>query len=248
VTQASPVLVLVETMGPANLGSVARAATAFGLSGFRLVAPKCEIDEETRKWACYGNRILPQVEVYDDLHSALSDVSFAVALSRREGKSRHKHFPLPLLAEKILPELSDGRLAFVFGNEESGLSRSHLKACHCSAEIPVIAEDGSLNLAHAVSVTLYEWIGRARPQQTKPKNEHEQPASAEKLQDLMSRCESLLKRVGYPRHRSTVEDEVVKLQAIMVRSQLEEWEVRLLFGMLRQVVYRLDHPTKSLSE
>ena len=229
-------------MGSANLGAVARTATAFGLTGFRLVAPRCEIDEETRKWACYGNRILPQLEVYDDLPTALSDVSFAVALSRREGKSRHRHFPLPLLSEKILPELSTGSLAFVFGNEESGLARSHLKACHCTAEIPVVAEDGSLNLAHAVTVTLYEWIGRSRPQQTKQRNEHEQLAAPERLQDLLNRCRQLLKRVGYPRHRSTVEEEVVKLETIVARSQLEEWEVRLLFGMLRQVTYRLDNP------
>ena len=241
-TQRPPVLVLVETMGSANLGAVCRTATAYGLDGFRLVAPRCEIDEETRKWACYGNRILPRIEVFDDLPSALSDVNFAVALSRREGKSRHRHFPLPHLAEKILPEFSAGSLAFVFGNEESGLARSHLKACHCTAEIPVVAEDGSLNLAHAVTVTLYEWIGRARPDPTRVKNEHEQPAAPDRLQDLLGRCGQLLKRVGYPRHRSTVEEELVKLQTIVARAQLEEWEVRLLFGMLRQVTYRLDHP------
>ena len=160
--QTPPVVVLVETMGPANLGSVARSAAAFGLTGFRLVTPRCEVDEETLKWACYGKRVLPNLQVYDDLRTALQDVSVSVALSRREGRSRHKHFPLPLLAEKVLPELaSGGDIAFVFGNEESGLSREHLKECHFSAEIPVVAGDGSLNLAHAVTVTLYEWVGRS---------------------------------------------------------------------------------------
>lgn len=237
-----PVVILVETMGPANLGAVARTATAFGLTGFRLVAPRCEIDDETRKWACYGNRILPNIEVFDDLHSALSDVNFAVALSRREGKSRHKHYPLATLTEEVLPPIKEQKLAFVFGNEESGLSLTHLKSCHCSAEIPVVAEDGSLNLAHAVSITLYEWLGRPRTRRPQPKNEHEQPASAERLADLMARCGELLAEVGYPHHRSTLDEELVKLQAIVTRSRLEEWEVRLLFGMMKQVKYRLDHP------
>lgn len=239
-----PVVVLVETMGSANLGAVARTATAFGLNGFRLVAPRCEVDDETRKWACYGNRIFPGIEVYDDLHTALEDITFAVALSRREGKSRHKHYQLPLLAEKILPELPDQRLAFVFGNEESGLSLEHLKACHCSAEIPVVAPDGSLNLAHAVTVTLYEWIGRARSDSTPPtpKNRHEEPASPQRIQDLMARCKELLARIGYPHHRSTLDEEMVKFEAVAVKAQLEDWEARLLFGMLKQLEYRLDHP------
>ncbi|MFA5507794.1 MAG: TrmH family RNA methyltransferase [Vulcanimicrobiota bacterium] len=239
-----PVVVLVETMGSANLGAVARSATAFGLSSFRLVAPRCEIDEETRKWACYGKRILPAVALYDDLHTALADITFAVALSRREGRSRHKHYSLPVLADKILPELADQRLAFVFGNEESGLSLDHLKACHCSAEIPVAALDGSLNLAHAVTVTLYEWLGRARATDSAPlpKNHHEQPATPQRINDLMDRCKGLLARIGYPHHRSTLEQEMVKLEAITAKAQLEDWEVRLLFGMLKQLDYRLDNP------
>lgn len=238
-----PVVVLVETMGSANLGAVARSATAFGLSSFRLVSARCEIDEETRKWACYGKRILPAVELYDDLHTALADITFAVALSRREGRSRHKHYSLPVLADKILPELADQRLAFVFGNEESGLSLDHLKACHCSAEIPVAAPDGSLNLAHAVTVTLYEWLGRARAANSAPppKNHHEQPATPQRINDLMERCKDLLARVGYPHHRSTLEQEMVKLEAITAKAQLEDWEARLLFGMLKQLEYRLDH-------
>ena len=42
--------------------AVARTAAAFGLSGFRLVSPRCEVDEETRKWACYGQRVFPGIE------------------------------------------------------------------------------------------------------------------------------------------------------------------------------------------
>ena len=233
-------------MGSANLGSVARSAAAFGLDYFRLVTPRCEVDEETLKWACYGKRVLPGLQVYDDLHTALQDVSVSVALSRREGRSRHKHFPLSLLAEKVLPEVAPGgEIAFVFGNEESGLSKEHLKACQFSAEIPVVAEDGSLNLAHAVTVTLYEWLGRSRASenQLEPKNNHEEAADPERIRDLLSRCEDLLRAVGYPRHRSTVEEEMVKLHSIANKAGLENWEVRLLFGMLKQVVYRLEHPS-----
>ncbi|HIB69228.1 MAG TPA: hypothetical protein EYO33_30130 [Phycisphaerales bacterium] len=240
-----PVVVLVETMGPANIGSVARSAAAFGLTGFRLVSPQCEMDEETKKWACYGKRLFDNITVYDELSEALEDVSFAVALSRRDGKSRHKHYTLPQIVEDVLPNQGpNGRIAYVFGNEESGLANKHLACCHVSAEIPVVAEDGSLNLAHAVTTTLYEVIGRrnSQPRSTDPKNHHEELAEPEILKNLLRQASETLERVGYPRHRSSLEEEVVKLERIAARSKLQNWEVKLLLGMLKQLNYRLDHP------
>ena len=242
---SEPLVVLVETMGPANLGSVARTTAAFGLSRLRLVAPRCRVDEETLKWACYGKRVLDKIEYFPDLPSALHDVAFSVALSRRDGKDRHRHYTLPHLTREVLPQFEHaGQTAFVFGNEESGLAKSHLAACHCSAEIPVIAPDGSLNLAHAVSVTLYELIGRPTCASSKPipKNVHEERADKVRLNALLERSREILAKIDYPKHRSTLDDEMVKLQSVVWKSGLENWEVRLLLGMLQQIEYKIDNP------
>lgn len=241
-----PIVILVETMGPANLGSATRSLAAFGLQGLRLVTPRCKITEETKKWACYGKRIFDQIETYEDLPSALHDVDYAVALSRRDGKDRHRHYSLPALMNDVSPQFtSAGQIAVVFGNEESGLARHHLAACHCSAEIPTVAADGSLNLAHAVSVTLYELIGRPRADlhPSGPQNDHEEKAGPEKLAAFTKRCRDLLAQVGYPKHRNALDEEMVKLQSVILRSGLENWEVRLLLGMLSQVKYKLDNPS-----
>ncbi len=240
-----PVVVLVETNGPANIGQVARSAAAFGLSSFRLAAPRCRPDESTLMWACYGKRVLQRVETFPDLASALADCELAVALSRREGRARHRHYSVRALAESVLPSHpGGGKIALVFGNEESGLALEHLKLCQFSAEIPVVAPDGSLNLAHAVSVTLYELLGR--PLESgglpEPKNDHEEEASAVEIKSLLTRCSETLFKAGYPRHRSTLEEEMVKLTTLVSRSRLEKWEVRLLMGMLKQINYRLDNP------
>lgn len=203
------------------------------------------MDEETLKWACYGKRALDGVTTYPTLANALTDVTTAVALSRRDGKNRHRHLSLPNLKDEVLEQQVDGStVALVFGNEESGLSREHLKLCHFSAEIPVVAEDGSLNLAHAVTATLYELVGRANhsDKSLAPTNPHEQPASSKEMEGLIQQIQGTLAKVGYPRHRSSLDQEIVKLQTVLNRSQLESWEVRLLQGMLKQVNYRLDHP------
>jgi tRNA/rRNA methyltransferase len=238
-----PILILVETMGSANLGAVARTAAAFGLEGFRLVAPRCKLSEESKMWACYGSRLFENIQSYETLKEALTDIDVAVALSRREGRYRHRHHNLATLQNSVLPKMQDQtQTAYVFGNEESGLSRAHLGLCHYSAEIPVVAEDGSLNLAHAVSITLYEVLGRpsTKTEKIEPKSVHEEVAPTERLRNLLRKSHHTLERVGYPIHSSTLEEKMVKLDRLVHRSGLENWEVRLLLGMLKQVNARLD--------
>ena len=239
-----PVVILVETMGPANLGSVARCCAAYGVTDLRLAAPLCEPDESTKMWACYGKRVLDGLRTFPTLEDALTDIGLAVAFTRRDGKRRHRHHSLAQLCEEVLPQYQvEAPLALVFGNEESGLSNAHLAACQRSAEIPVLATDGSLNLSHAVAVALYEVVGREREVlPLEPKSEHEAPARAVDLERLMERTLHTLALAGYPHHRGVLEDEVSKLKNIVLRSGLQDWEVRLGLGMLKQVAYRLEHP------
>ena len=88
----SSCVILVETEGSGNIGSVARTAAAFGLESFRLVSPRCTQDHMTDMFACYGKRVLEKVESFVDLPAALADIDVAVALTRQDGKSRHSHF------------------------------------------------------------------------------------------------------------------------------------------------------------
>lgn len=238
-----PIVVLVETMGAANLGAVARCAAAYGITDLRLAAPQCQPDESTLMWACYGKRVLEGMRSFDSLEAALSDVGLAVAFTRRDGKRRHRHHSLAQLRCEVLPQYrSDAPLALVFGNEESGLSNDHLALCQRTAEIPVLAQDGSLNLSHAVAVALYEVVGREREvMPPEPRSTNEFPAAAVDLERLMERCSSTLAMAGYPHHRGALEDEVSKLKNIVMRCGLLDWEVRLLLGMLKQVRYRLEH-------
>jgi tRNA/rRNA methyltransferase/tRNA (cytidine32/uridine32-2'-O)-methyltransferase len=49
-----------------------------------------------------------------------------------------------------------GLIAFVFGNERTGLEDSELDFCTIASHIPVSAEFPSLNLSHAVQIYAYE--------------------------------------------------------------------------------------------
>lgn len=241
---SAPIVVLVETMGAANLGSVARTCAAYGVSDLRLVAPMCQPDESTLMWACYGRRVLEGMRIFNTLEEALDRTGLSVALTRRHGKRRHRHHNLAQFHETVWPHYQGaGPLALVFGNEESGLSNPDIQSCQRSVEIPVLASDGSLNLSHAVAVTLYEVVGRERTVTApEPQSNHELPALASDLERLIEQSSQTLDAAGYPYHRGSLEHEVARLKDIVLRSSLQDWEVRLLMGMLKQVRYRLEHP------
>ncbi len=242
-TRPSPVVVLVETAGPANLGAVARCAAAYGIDDLRLVKPQCEVDEMSLMWACYGRRVLDELKTYETLEAALEGTGMAVAFTRREGKRRHRHHTLAQFCQEVLPDYESSLpLALVFGNEESGLANHHLAACHRFAEIPVISDIGSLNLSHAVAVGLYEIVGRETfTQPPEPSSALEEPVDALLLQQLLERTTQTLQQAGYPHHHGVLEEEVTKLKDIVLRSKLQYWEAGLLLGMMKQIIYRLKH-------
>jgi tRNA/rRNA methyltransferase len=67
-------LVLVEPAGPLNVGSVARLCANFGVSGLRLVAPRCDPnDPDALRMAMAGRPLLQRAERYPHLAAALAD-------------------------------------------------------------------------------------------------------------------------------------------------------------------------------
>ena len=69
-------VVLVEPAGPINVGSVARLCENFSVHELILVSPRCDyLSQEAKKMAVKGLKILEKAKVYEDLNSALSDLS-----------------------------------------------------------------------------------------------------------------------------------------------------------------------------
>ena len=57
----------------------------------------------------------------------------------------------------------DGDVAFVFGNEQAGLTNDEMFACQYLVHIPASEEFSSLNLAQAVQVVAYELFMATAP-------------------------------------------------------------------------------------
>lgn len=238
-------VVLVETMGEANLGAVARSMSCFGVRDWWLVRPRRQPSDQSRNWACHGREWLEHVQQCQELSQALEGIDLSVAVTGKSGKRRHRLVTPAQLREEVVPRFQLGRMALVFGNEESGLDNRDIAICHWRSKIPTDEVHNSLNLAHAVTLMLYELVGRQRSTElgSKPLRR----ASPQQLQNALREIGRFLGERGYPSHRATLTEELRKVNDLMHRCQPEEWEVNFVLGMLRHLRnYELGRATSSI--
>jgi len=152
-------IVLCRPSHPGNIGAAARAMKAMGLTDLRLVAPEKFPAPEARWMATNAIDVLDQARIHATLAEAISDCVQAFALS-----ARTREWSTPVLdaraaaAQASRAAAAGGPVAFVFGNEQAGLSNEEMLACQTLVHIPANPEFSSLNLAQAVQVVAYELL------------------------------------------------------------------------------------------
>jgi TrmH family RNA methyltransferase len=147
-------IVLCRPSHPGNIGAAARAMKTMGLADLRLVAPERFPAPEAQWMATHAADVLSNSRTHENLASAISDCVAAFALSARSREWSTQVLDVRAAAARAV-EL-DGNVAFVFGNEQAGLTNEEMLACQYLVHIPANPEFTSLNLAQAVQVVAYE--------------------------------------------------------------------------------------------
>ena len=236
-------VVLVRPHYPGNLGAVARAMCNFGLSQLTLVEPFADPkSEEARRLSTHGEHILESAVIVPTLDEAVADCGVVLATSANvEGLYRTHNYGRP---EEILPaaieSLGDGPCALVFGPEPSGLSNAEIARCHGLIRILTDSRCASLNLSHAVAIVLYElrrlWMqsdgGASRPTQ-KVAPFADQERMFDSLRDALERIHFL----WGPKTDSLMH----AVRHLIVRARPSPNEVRILFGLARQLQWVAEH-------
>lgn len=226
-------VVLVAPSGALNIGSVARAMANFGVADLRLVTPQTDhLQDAARKMAVKATPILEQATIHDDLASALRDCHFALGTTRRFGKYRENLLHPDEAAQTLLPLLSKGRVALVFGREDRGLKTEELDLCQRLITIPTSDALPSMNLAQSVAVCLYEvakvhGAGNATGAGRKL-------ATVTQLEDLFEHMRRSFREIGYldPQNPEHI---LRAIRRFLGRAALDPREVRILRGMLSQI-------------
>ncbi|MEM4971294.1 MAG: TrmH family RNA methyltransferase [Sulfolobales archaeon] len=148
-------VVLVGIEGSINLGMVARLCRNFDVDELYLVDPKASINEEAYSFAAGGREYLEKAIIVNRLEEALLGSDLVVCTS---SIVREKSDPLrqPMELEQFLEVLEGKNLvSIVFGRESTGLTRKELELCNIYLHIMASAAYPTLNLSHAVAITLY---------------------------------------------------------------------------------------------
>lgn len=236
-------IVLVETSLPANIGSAARAMKTMGLSHLRLVEPKRPLDEDAFALAAGAKDLLENAQTFASFDEAVADCQLVIGTS-----ARLRHLQSSLIEPRICGELvvkraEQGKVALVFGRERVGLTNEELLKCHYHLNFPTNPEYGSLNLAMAVQLAVYEvrmayLSNQQAVENTQNFAKHRPLAEAEKdypnaeaLEHFYQHTERLYKALGFIRNDAVM----LKLRRLYQRAELETNELNLLRGMLTSV-------------
>lgn len=226
-------IVLINTSHPGNIGSAARAMKTMGLSELYLVAPEKFPDPKAIEMASNAPEVVENAIQVDDLGAALVGCSLVVGASARSRK-----IPWPMLTprelgEKARNESGQGKVAILFGREDSGLTNEELSLCHYHVHIPSNPEYSSLNLAAAVQVIAYE-LRLASLEEAVPQEWDYEFATADAMEGFYQHLEKVMIEVEFldpnvPRQLMT------RLRRLFNRARLDVMEMNILRGVLGAV-------------
>lgn len=227
-----PTIILCEPQSPGNIGSVARAMANFGASDLRLVTPCDHLHPEAKMFAVGAVHLLESARVYSNLATAVEDLQISIATTRREGQLRGNLIESSQLHEQLLNRLpAETDLGLVFGREDSGLTSGEIALCSHVATVSTSDEQGSLNLAQAVLLFLYE-MARNRDVEQKT-SDFTYPSQGE-LNGLFEQMHGVLDRIAFL-NPSRPEGALHKLRQLILRANPDRSEVALLRGMWSQL-------------
>ena len=225
-------IVLVETQSQGNLGAVARVMKNMGLSQLVLVDCQTEIGDESFRRSCGAEKLLENANQVTGLSNALAAFHLSIGTTSRSVRwFSAVHSPSDL-TKNLVSLSSNQKVAIVFGPERTGLTNDHLKYCQWQLKIPTDSQFVSLNLAHSFAIVAYELYQGASASRSAPKKplklavKRQVEAFTQDLEKCLDEIEFLSKQ--------NPEEVMMTLRQIFSRASLEERDVRILRGILRQ--------------
>jgi len=225
-------IVLVGTLFPGNIGSVARAMKNMGMQRLCLVSPQCSVNEESFRMATSAGNILRAAVYAGTLRDAIADAGYIFGTTARTRRWRPHIFP-PQMGKKAAELLPNNKVALVFGPEDRGLSNEHLELCNEVISIPAARGGKSINLSHAVIIICYEVYRAVQGEVSHEKARLAPAAEAEKMYDHMR---GALLEIGYL-DRQNPDLTLGSFRRILTRAGLTKEEVQLIRGVFRQLLW-----------
>ncbi len=225
-------IILVRPQIAVNVGFVARSMKAFGFNDLRLVSDPSQwsLNSPAYRTASGAEDRLLNMAVFETLEEAIADCNKVYGFSRRVHLFHRESATIQQWGQGDWRTHDGLRAGLLFGPEDAGLSNEDKHLCDAIVEIPLQAETLSLNLAHAVAITLYELTRSAAPKKSKrptPASREDQARITDELVLLFEQAEF------FKEGRRELQLEVIR--DLLFRLQLTQEEYPLLMGALKSL-------------
>jgi TrmH family RNA methyltransferase len=233
-------VVLYEPQDPVNIAATVRAMKNMGVSTLRLVRP-VKYDPVRLEGIAHDTwDIINSIEHYPDFDAAVADCVRLVGFTARRRKAKWKIIDPKVAAEEALGYVEQGRVAMVFGREDSGLPNEILDRVHAAVNVPT-TNHASLNLAQAVLIALYELhlaAGDATRTLRGPRKEAP-PPTADMFERYFKELHNALDAIQFFKTRFP-EHIMRSFRAITYRANVDDRELSLLRAMSLEIVRFLE--------
>lgn len=230
-------IVLSRTSHPGNIGACARAMKTMCIKDLRLVNCVPHDDKEAYSRSSGAEDILFQAQTFATLEEALSDCHLVLGTSARPRTGIH----VPVVMAQHLPtylsnEKQRGRIAVVFGNEQSGLDNHELALCERQIIVPTNPDFSSLNLASCVQLIsfmcMHNFFDQAEnAYQAIDKKNDKAPATQAQLHALTATIATM----SLSKHAHKLQKDSEKLLQLLMRMHPNSDEVDFLHGIFKRI-------------
>ncbi len=238
-------VVLYEPQDPVNIAATVRAMKNMGVDALRLVRPAAYDASRVQRVAHGTRELVARIIHCERLDEAIADCALVAGFTARRRSAKWRVVTPRELAPEVLSIGAESPVALLFGREDKGLPNDALDRANVVVTIPT-TEHASLNLAHAVTIALYE-LHVAAPDVTRvlaPPRKDAPPALAKQYERLFTDVERALASLEFFRSRNA-ELIMRTVRSLSYRAAPDAREIELLRGMVIEARRALERGTSN---
>lgn len=239
------VVVLYEPLDPVNIAGTVRAMKNMGVGTLRLVRPVAYEAVRLEGIAHGTMDLIERIAHHDEFDDAIADCIRAVGFTARRRAAKWRVIDPKQAAGELLELAGDGKVALVFGREDSGLPNDIIDRLHAAVTIPT-TDHASLNLAQAVLIGLYELhLGAADATRTlAPPRKAAPPPTAEQLEQYFADAARALESIEFFKTRHA-EHIMRTVRSLTMRAGPDARELSLIRAMAIEVVRYMERTART---
>ncbi len=223
-------VILLSPKYEGNVGSTIRLLANFGINNLIIVDPRVDLKSEEIKSLSVEAMKYVKIKVFDDLREALKDFSIIFATTSGRGRKKLKFEDIKNIGKYLKNVPKGSKIGILFGPEDRGLSTEELLFANRIFKIPTNPSFPTLNLSHSVAIVLYQLnLFKIDEKNLLAK------ASKKEMEGFFNHLKKVLLEIDFL-HRNNPDRIMVDLRSIFSRTFLDKRELKILRGILSQIL------------